>query len=397
MKYDIDSAKSITNTFFITTGLRCVLFNESGEAVYQPADCDDICGNCTKYEDCKLLHAKGISLSRRFGGRYIYDCPLNLTFSASPIIIHGTLMGALICGPVVMGEDNSMSKYLKKVMRSTPEKMTAFSEQLFADATYVSDSSHEMYMRTHAGEQENRIADYISYLKQSGEAEGYPVHKETELTTALSIGDFVKAKTIINELLGHIFFHTASISDIRSRISELLVVLSRDAINNGADVNQVLELSKLYLDKASSITSREDLSIWLSDSLNRYISIVYSALGNRYSLPVSKAMNYIRDNYMNKIKISDIADKTGYSIPHLSRLFKEELNNTMTEVLNEYRINKAKEHLLSSGDSISEICMATGFADQSYFCRIFRKYTHTTPALFRKKSRHLDKRREYGE
>jgi len=396
MLYDINSAKSITDTFYITTGLRCVLFNESGEAVYQPEGCTDICEKCPQKDECRLLHAKGISLSRRFGGRYIYDCPQSLTFSASPIILHGTLVGALICGPVDMVDNSALPNYLKKALHCRPEKRTGFSEQLFADATYVSDSSHEMYISSHAGEQENRIADYIAYLKQSGEASSYPVHKETEITAALAEGDLLRAKTVLNELLGHIFFHTAKIADIRSRVSELLVVLSRDAINNGADVDQVLELSKLYLERAGSITSREDLSIWLADSLNRYISIVYSVSENKYSLPVGKAISHMHAHYMEKIKITDIAESAGYSVPHLSRLFREELGRTMMDVLNEFRINKAKELLVSSSDSLSEICMATGFSDQSYFCRIFRAHTGTTPAGFRKQSRKIDIKREYG-
>ena len=55
--------------------------------------------------------------------------------------------------------------------------------------------------------------------------------------------------------------------------------------------------------------------------------------------------------------------------------------------IQKFRIDKAKELLVSSGGSIEKIALATGFANASYFCKVFRSITGITPTEFAEKSR----------
>ena len=50
-------------------------------------------------------------------------------------------------------------------------------------------------------------------------------------------------------------------------------------------------------------------------------------------------------------------------------------------------IDKAKELLVSSGGSIEDIAVSTGFANASYFCKVFKSVVGITPTEFAQKSR----------
>ena len=52
-------------------------------------------------------------------------------------------------------------------------------------------------------------------------------------------------------------------------------------------------------------------------------------------------------------------------------------------------IDRAKELLVSTDDSMEQIAHATGFANASYFCKVFKSITGMTPSVFVEKSRRL--------
>jgi YesN/AraC family two-component response regulator len=62
---------------------------------------------------------------------------------------------------------------------------------------------------------------------------------------------------------------------------------------------------------------------------------------------------------------------------------KEKFGRSFTEILNQMRIDKSKELLRRTDKSIVEICLECGFNDQSYFTKVFQRYTGHTPREYR--------------
>lgn len=92
----------------------------------------------------------------------------------------------------------------------------------------------------------------------------------------------------------------------------------------------------------------------------------------------------VREQYMQKLTLEDIAEQLNYSFYYLSKVFKNYTGTTFSEYLTQYRVEKAKE-LLNSGElSVKEIAYATGFNSQGYFAKIFRKYTGISPSEYKK-------------
>ena len=98
-------------------------------------------------------------------------------------------------------------------------------------------------------------------------------------------------------------------------------------------------------------------------------------------------LQYIENNYMQKITIGDIAAAVGFSESHFMRYFKETMGTSFVEYLRDYRLTIASRLLTSSDSSILNIAAETGFENLSYFNRVFKEKYKMTPRQFRKESR----------
>ena len=102
---------------------------------------------------------------------------------------------------------------------------------------------------------------------------------------------------------------------------------------------------------------------------------------------VKTALTYIKDNYHDKIYISDLAGQVNLNEQYFCRLFKKAIGRSPVEYINEYRVKQAKRLLEKTDLPVTEVCLECGYNNLGNFLREFRKYTGTTPLQYRK---HLD-------
>ena len=105
---------------------------------------------------------------------------------------------------------------------------------------------------------------------------------------------------------------------------------------------------------------------------------------------VKRAQAYICENGTSAISRWQIADAVNVSEDYLTRIFKKEMGLSPWDYLNRYRINLASSLLQETGKSISEIAEATGFKDQAYFCRVFRKVKGINPGKLRSSRKNVN-------
>lgn len=100
------------------------------------------------------------------------------------------------------------------------------------------------------------------------------------------------------------------------------------------------------------------------------------------------ALDFMRENMASNITIAVIADTVGFSANHFSQCFKEVLGVTPHQWLMHTRLERAKELLVNSVMSLSEISQKCGFFDQSHFCKAFTRHTGVNPTTWRKHPPH---------
>ena len=101
---------------------------------------------------------------------------------------------------------------------------------------------------------------------------------------------------------------------------------------------------------------------------------------------VDEIASYIIENYTNQISLESISKHFFISKCYLSRIFNEVTGFTVNEYINIHRIQKAQSLLLSNEYNISQITDLVGFESISYFVKVFKKYTETTPLKYRKQN-----------
>jgi AraC-like DNA-binding protein len=99
---------------------------------------------------------------------------------------------------------------------------------------------------------------------------------------------------------------------------------------------------------------------------------------------VSEVASYISTHYDTVNTLEDTARKFYISKSYLSRIFKYVTSYTVNEYINLTRIQQARHLLRNSNLNVSEISEKIGYNSVSYFERVFRKHTETSPLKYRK-------------
>lgn len=98
---------------------------------------------------------------------------------------------------------------------------------------------------------------------------------------------------------------------------------------------------------------------------------------------VSRALEYIKNNYTSDISIEELCSELNINKCYFCSIFKKEVGTTFINYLNEYKIEKSKELLKNSNLSLLDVAISVGFNNQSYYSKVFKKITNKTPIEFR--------------
>ena len=189
---------------------------------------------------------------------------------------------------------------------------------------------------------------------------------------------------MLNDLLGYVLFSEGNSLDIlKTRAIELCSLLSRTAIEGGAPTDTVLKLNNQFLQNLTKITSLEILCQKLQEIVEAFSESMFNYIPSKNNELIKKAMLYISENFSTPLTLEAVADQIHLHPAYFSSLFKQSTGSSFKEYLNMVRIEESKRLLANTDFSIIDIAMAVGFEDQSYFSKVFKKYTGLTPKQFR--------------
>jgi len=158
------------------------------------------------------------------------------------------------------------------------------------------------------------------------------------------------------------------------------------------DANMQGLVISLFNQILSEIENREAFwEILVKSYLQKFFVLLYRNSSDVFPLrtynssmeTVFNVQKYIEENCTEEINLKKLSELFYIDMYYLSRLFKETTGFKFKEYLILQRISRAKDRLFYANDSITKVCMDSGFNNVNHFIRIFKKYTGTTPHKYR--------------
>ena len=402
--------RELLETFYQCINLPIQVLDETGEVLDAFGDCHNYCKIfkhfLPKGESCTKLHSNASKLAMSLGETYIFSCHSNLNHIVFPLTNNNVLLGSILAGPFLMDEPDSLllsdigEKYsiptapLLEMYEEAgslpvfePAKVTYISRLLYYMCSgLVTDSRAQFNLNHNKLYQQSKINESIQMYKASPQVNSrvYPYEKEKALITKLKTGDTEQAKALLNDLLGYVFFAEGNNFEVvKSRALELSSLLSRAAIEGGATSDSVLKVNNQFLMSLQNITDLDDLCYKLQETIDVFTDCMFNYIPSKGNEITKKAIRYISQNFSRNLTLDEVADHVHLNPAYFSTLFKQSTGSSFKEYLNMVRIEESKRLLSNTDYSIIDISLATGFEDQSYFSKVFKKYTGLTPKQYR--------------
>lgn len=411
-KFDYQLADECSRAFCASTGLGCTVSDTEGRLLFEHGYGCHSCGLCRAAglpdENCIRAHNYGMMEAERFGGKYIYFCPLGLTCFVSPIIGEAGSMAKITVGPFLMVElqdfidcelkenlhldaptRERVVSLLKKVPQIMPQKVQELSILLFMAVGFLNNVSAENRMLAieRSDLLQGQISGYISQLKNS-RSPRYPFELERSLLESLAQGDKPGTLQKLQEYLAALFAAGGgNPAWMNQKALELIVLLSRTLTEKGADEQQTLFWLQRCQKEVSQRKNFHDLSAWLYETLSGLLDRTAGYADARHANIIHRCIQYIGTGYAEHLTLESAARALFLSPDYLSRIFSKETGTSFNRYLNNVRITKAKELIRSGNLRLTDISQMVGYDDQSYFTKVFRRITGMSPNEYRKKCR----------
>lgn len=404
-----NTLESMLNTFYMCMQIPVQVIDEQGNFIAYSGDTPKFCKRFQKYltenDTCEIMHVSASKKAITLGESYIFECHANLNHIVFPLINNKTFLGSILVGPFMMDEPDStlISDITKRyhipaedalelydeingVVITEPSRVNHISQLVYyLFSTLITDSKQELKNNNQKSMQQSLINESIQrYKAEAIKTFVYPYDKEKELLSKVKLGDIPSANATLNDLLGYVFFaHGSSLDIVKSRSIELCSLLSRVAIEGGASSDIILKLNNQFIKNLQRILTLEDLCFNLQEIVEAFSHSVLNNISSNNSMTIKKAIVYIANHFNDTISLEDVASVVNMHPSYFSSKFKQGTGSSFKEYLNMVRIEESKRLLTNTNFSIIDIALSTGFEDQSYFTKVFKKYTGITPKQFR--------------
>lgn len=210
---------------------------------------------------------------------------------------------------------------------------------------------------------------------------------EFELLTAIKKRDREKAREIINRILVGVYNLGRDNFDIlKTLVLEMVVLMYRASVERGADSRELLGVNSSYFKDFHEVTDEVALSGWLTSWLEDFINTSFYSGSISPPPAIALALEHMKNNLGRELTRDGVARYCNMSPAYFSRVFKEKTGHTFSDQLNRFRIEQACFLLDDQSLNVNEVAFRTGFNDQSYFNKIFKKHRKITPGAYRRQS-----------
>jgi two-component system, response regulator YesN len=210
------------------------------------------------------------------------------------------------------------------------------------------------------------------------------IDEERTLLSLMKAGDQKGARRELNKTLGALFSHTADTRLIKAHVIEMMGYLVRSAVEDSPHMSSLIEKNHAWMSAIIDARDFETLSNVVADALDDFMRNVYLHGHSRSNETVARILDYLGEHFHEAVTLEILSKEIGLSTFRIAHLTKDVTGHTVLQHVHRLRIQEAQRLLEQSDLSCTDIAYETGFCDQSYFIKQFRKQLGITPARYRR-------------
>jgi len=212
----------------------------------------------------------------------------------------------------------------------------------------------------------------------------YPVHEKERLLSQIRLGDVEGSREALGEFAGKFRpFIEERPELLRVRLYELTGSLIDAAVLGGGDEEKLDLLTHKYTSDVDLLDDPATAEKWLERIVVEIAGSVTHVRERRTNSLIARAVTYIEANYQIQLSYKDVAKEMGISPSYFLNLFKKETGTTFVDYLTVVRVEAAKQLLVSTDLSITQIAFDVGFNSSNYFSSIFRRIVGASAKEYR--------------
>lgn len=208
----------------------------------------------------------------------------------------------------------------------------------------------------------------------------YPKELDDKLYNYLIVGNAEEASEILKTIYAANFesgepgVTVTAAQMIRTRIQDCIIsAFRKSGILSETDRNQLYEIQNIdrFFEVAFKLVKK------MSDDIRKKKK-------TSQEQSAEKIIEYLREHYCdNELSLKQISCELGFHEKYISNLFKSIYDENLYAVIENMRMEKAKELLKNTSLKISEVAEKTGYTSDASFRRAFKKTVGISPVEFR--------------
>jgi AraC-like DNA-binding protein len=172
----------------------------------------------------------------------------------------------------------------------------------------------------------------------------------------------------------------------RNKKNDLIIwnaIYTKEIIKNGVSKSALHPLYNKFYYKIQAITNLTELQEIEVNMATAYFNILINDIEVTDNFTINKMLQYIHVNIENHSSLDKLARDLNISVGYASDCFKKNMGVSVMKYVQKIKIERAKNLLLSTDESILYIGILLGFYDQSHFSRTFKLIVGVSPTHYR--------------
>jgi two-component system response regulator YesN len=405
---DLALLKRLGAEYRASTRLPLLLVDARGRKLWSLGGCP-LCARLShsprQEKLCRDHERRAVEESLRWGEPSISVCPFGLVTFAVPISREKKLVAGMVSGFCIFPQmkkdirDDVLRAVRRYRIRArigarsrlsfrvlTSERLRRVAGLLLEmTARYGANDLELIHESRERSIQQFTIANFLEDARREKQdpVSGL-VRMQNEIIDKVVLGDLSGSREIINRYLGAILLETGmNFNRLKVRLLELIVIISRAAIEKGISAEGLLGPRYSYLTDINTAENFDDLFWKVTTVLENFNRTVSEEIGRKAWAHMTKMKDYVQKHFTEKVGAAEVARVAGLSVSRALHLFRAESGMSLSSFVARRRIDFAKYLLANTERSIADIASDCGFFDQSHFSKTFAALEGIPPLRYR--------------